>query len=490
MNSDKLDEEETDLDYAWLLLAAHLILAITTAGHALLNKRDPRAALGWIAACLAYPILGPLLYYLFGINRVRTSAHLLKGKPLKRLKLDYENPDRVGGTQNRVWLPSALENPGLIALARSSAAVTHRELVEANALQPYFNGETAYGEMLYAIAQAQHTVSLATYIFDSKHTGRTFIKALAAARLRGVEVRVLLDGVGELYSFPRAGSLLKQEGVKVARFAPPRLLPPSIHINLRNHRKLLIVDGLIGFTGGMNISDRHLQTTEKKATSDIHFKVEGPIIEQLQAVFDDDWLFAAGESSPLPFKKTVTKGNAICRVITDGPNEDMGKLAMIITGAIALARKRVAIMTPYFLPPPELVNSLQAAALRGVDVCIILPQKSNQPLVHWATRNMLWQLLQYGVRIYYQPPPFAHSKLLLVDDHYAHIGSANIDPRSLRLNFELVVEVFNEDFVTHLHEHFDDIRAKAYEESLSSVDDRWLPERIRDALAWLFSPYL
>ncbi len=456
----------------------------------MLYKRDPRAALGWIAACLAYPILGPLLYYLFGINRLRTSAHHLKGNPSQPLKIGYERPDRAYWAEKKMCLPAALENSDLVALARSSAAVTHRELVDANSLQPYFDGETAYGEMLYAIAQARHTVSLATYIFDSKGTGQTFIKALAAARLRGVEVRVLLDGVGELYSFPRAGDLLKREGVKVARFAPPRILPPSIHINLRNHRKLLIVDGLTGFTGGMNISDRHLQSAEKNAASDIHFKAEGPIIEQLQAVFDEDWLYVAGEDTHLPFKKPAAKGDAICRVITDGPNEDLGKLAMIITGAIALARKQVAIMTPYFLPPPELINSLQSAALRGVDVCIILPQKSNQPLVHWATRNMLWQLLQYGVRIYYQPPPFAHSKLLLVDSHYAHIGSANIDSRSLRLNFELVVEVFNEEFVTRLREHFDKVKASAYEESLTGVDGRRLPERIRDALAWLFSPYL
>ena len=279
----------------------------------MLYKRDPRAALGWIAACLAYPILGPLLYYLFGINRVRTSAHQLKGKPSRRLKLGYERPDGVGGAEKKMWRPVALDNPDLIALARSSAAVTHRELVEANALQPYFDGETAYAEMLNAIAQARHTICLATYIFDSRRTGRTFIKALAAARLRGVEVRVLLDGVGELYSFPRAGGLLKREGVKVARFAPPRLLPPSIHINLRNHRKLLIVDGLTGFTGGMNISDRHLQSADRNATSDIHFKVEGPILEQLQAVFDDDWLFAAGEEPRLSFEKPAAKGDAICR---------------------------------------------------------------------------------------------------------------------------------------------------------------------------------
>ena len=480
------------MNNAWFLLVAHFAMAIISAGHALLYKRDPRAALGWIAVSFAYPIVGPVLYYLFGINRLRTRAHQLKGEPVKRLKIRYERPDKVDKFDQENPPLAVTADPGLVALARSSAAVTHRALADGNALQPFFDGESAYAAMLKAIDEARHSVCLATYIFETNETGMAFVKSLEAAQARGVEVRVLLDGIGELYGFPRAGTLLKRRAVKVARFVPPRILPPSIHINLRNHRKLVVVDGNRGFTGGMNIGDRHLsqRPSGRQVTADIHFQVEGPIIEQLQATFDEDWLFAAGEAPTQPPAKPAAKGTAICRVITDGPNEDLGKLAMIITGAVALARKRVAIMTPYFLPPPELINALQAAALRGVEVSIILPQKSNQPLAHWATRNMLWELLQYGVRIYYQPPPFAHSKLLLIDDSYAHIGSANIDPRSLRLNFELVLEVFQQEFVTQMSEHFERIKTTAREESLEGVDGRSLPVRIRDATAWLFSPYL
>ncbi|MGB5277055.1 MAG: phospholipase D-like domain-containing protein, partial [Gammaproteobacteria bacterium] len=306
------------------------------------------------------------------------------------------------------------------------------------------------------------------------------------------EVRVLLDGVGELYSFPRAGRLLKKQGIKVARFIPPRLLPPAIHINLRNHRKLLVVDGNLGFTGGMNIGDRHLRILPngQPGTPDLHFQLTGPIVDQLQQVFNEDWVFAGGEQARQHSINTGSSGSAICRVVTDGPNEDLGKLATIMTGAVALARQRVAIMTPYFLPPPELLSTLQAAALRGVDVSIILPEKSNQLLAHWATRNILWQLLQFGVHIYYQPPPFAHSKLLLVDEDYAHVGSANLDPRSLRLNFELVVEVFDRKFVALMSEHFDQVKQVSTEETLAGVDGRSLSVRIRDAVAWLFSPYL
>jgi cardiolipin synthase len=211
-------------------------------------------------------------------------------------------------------------------------------------------------------------------------------------------------------------------------------------------------------------------------------------------VFEEDWAFARGKPvnsvPPTTAPERHCHGKAICRVITDGPNEDIGKLMMTLSGAFALARQRIAIMTPYFLPPPVLINALQSAALRGVEVGIILPAQSNQKLAHWATRNMLWELLQYGVQIYYQPPPFAHSKFLLIDQQYAQIGSANMDPRSLRLNFELIVEVFDASFVATLAEHFEATRELSTQESLSGVDQRPFLIRIRDALAWLLSPYL
>ena len=482
----------SELHYAWLLIALHLILAIASSSHALLFKRDPRAALGWIAVSIAYPFIGPIFYYLFGINRLRTRAHQLKGAPAGRLKTGYERPNIAQPKNGAIAAVSVALDANLAALAKSSQAVTLRELVEGNSLLAFYDGESTYAAMLEAINLATTCVCLSSYIFETNVSGRAFISALAAAKNRGVEVCVLLDGIGELYSFPRAGTLLDYQGIRIARFIPPRLIPPSMHINLRNHRKLLLVDGRIGFTGGMNIGDRHIhqQPAAKNYTVDIHFHVEGPVVEQLQATFDEDWLFAAGKPRSQVLPKPLPQGETVCRVITDGPNEDIGKLVMIISGAAAQARKRLSIMTPYFLPPAGLISSLQAAALRGVEVSVILPEKSNLAIVDWATRNMLWELLQYGVRVYFQPPPFAHSKLLLIDDSYAHIGSANMDPRSLRLNFELVIEVFDKSFVSGLCRHFDRIKNISREESLAGVDGRSLPVRIRDAIAWLFSPYL
>jgi cardiolipin synthase len=278
--------------------------------------------------------------------------------------------------------------------------------------------------------------------------------------------------------------------VRFASFVPPRLLPPSFSVNLRNHRKILAVDGRACFTGGINIRDRYLTTSQERGIVDVHFEITGPVSAQIEAVFLGDWLFVTGDARPVEPVATEEAGTAICRAVVDGPDDDIDRLTELLVGAIGHARRRVAIMTPYFLPPRELIAPLQAAALAGVDVAVILPAKNNLPYVHRATRHMLWELLQRGVQIYYQPPPFVHSKLFYVDDDYAQIGSANLDPRSLRLNFELNVEVYDREAVAALAAHFEDTRRRSTRITQQEVDGRSLPTKLVDGVAWLFSPYL
>ncbi len=464
------------------------IVAIASAGHALISKRDPKGALGWIAVCLMFPFVGPFLYFLFGINRVQTRAKKLHRSLSSQTYFDYERQRDEEGFA----VPSLEVTPEFIELSRVSDIITKRPLVGGNRVELLHNGEQAYPAMLETIEGAQHTLFLTTYIFRTDNTGRQFIEALARAAERGVDVRVMIDGIGEMYSIPRAGKLLKKRGVRVARFLPPRLLPPILHVNLRNHRKIMVADRRIAFTGGMNISAHHL--AEKKENSfrviDTHFRLTGPIVTQIEEVFIEDWGFITGEymeTQPCP---PVDTGTAICRTIVEGPNEDLDKLSMILLGAISSARRSISIMTPYFIPTRGLLAALQAAALRGIHVTVILPSRNNLPLIHWATRNLLWELLQWGVYIYYQPPPFVHTKLVLIDNHYLQIGSANIDPRSLRLNFELAVEVYDRAFAKILAEHFENIRVQSRPVSLQEMDSRSLPARVRDSLAWLFSPYL
>ena len=464
-----------------LLLAVHLLLAVLGAGHALLYKPDPRSSVTWIVVCLLIPFGGPISYYLLGVNRVRTRA---KAYRENRGLVGFERPERYKNVDQ--CAPDTLS-----PLAAVGASVSGHRLLPGNSVTPLHNGDAAYAAMFEAINNAQDIVYLSTYIFESKKTGQHFVDVLAAARDRGVDVRILIDGVGQHYARPSAVRLLKRAKLNVRLFLPLRLIPPAIHLNLRNHRKILVVDSEVAFTGGMNIGGRHVACDDGSyIMTDVHFRLHGPVVSELEGAFCDDWRFVTGETlEPRPIDARQ-RGKATCRLIMDDPGENLDRLAMVIRGVVSAARNQVDIMTPYFLPSRELIAALQAARSRGVRVRIVLPEKNNLFYVHWATRNMLWELLMWDIEVRFQPAPFCHSKLLLVDDDYALIGSANLDPRSLRLNFELGVEVFDPELVSHIRGHTDKICSVSRPVTLEEVDNRGLLARFRDSLAWLFSPYL
>jgi cardiolipin synthase A/B len=473
---------------SWSIGALHMTLGLIAAGHVLLNKNDPRSAWGWIFLCIFFPLLGPLVYYIFGINRVRMRAKKLRFLPPFRLYEGFGRfPEDYQNVIHSTNVPTAYRD-----IARISDVVTKLPLLSGNRIEILHNGEEVYPAMLDSIQNAENTLYLITYIFETNRSGRKFIDALTQAKDRGVDVRVLIDGVGELYSFPRAGTLLKRRGVNMARFIPPKIKPPEFHINLRNHRKLLIADGRVGFTGGINIGDRHLADNLQNPDRviDTHFRINGPVVAQMEKAFLDDWGFVTGEYTHPTAGHHEKEGDAICRTIIDGPNEEPEKLTFVLAGAISSARKSVLIMTPYFLPSREIVGSLQTTALRGVEVNVVLPAKNNLPFMNWAANNFLWKLAQWGVRIYFQPPPFIHTKLLVIDDYYTHIGSANFDPRSLRLNFELNVEIFDAAVANIVSTHIRNCIRRSGELTLKDLEQRNLAIKLRDAFVWIFSPYL
>lgn len=479
------------IELFWIIII--YFISSLAAIHVLLYKRDPRSALGWIAVCLGLPGLGALLYVLFGLNRIRNRA-----RSWQDCGRGIHSPVSTQEIAAPLTPPYQTQNYQL--LRQLSDRVTRRPLIGGNRVQPLFNGDQAYPEMLAAIAGAQRSIALSTYIFDTQQTGRTFVKALSMAAERGVEVRVLIDGLGGLYSWPRAYRLFKGSQVKVARFLPFTFLRRGLHFNLRNHRKLLVVDGTLAFTGGMNISQCHVHHRGESSSIgvlaagpvvDLHFKVEGPVVGQMQESFREDWNFTTDETfQGRSYPEAVVGGDSLCRGISAGPNETYEKLVWIVVGALNCARQRVSIMTPYFIPDRMVVSALNAAVLRGVEVEIILPQKNNLPYVHWASRGSFWELLEYGVKLYYQPGPFVHSKLLLMDNHYALIGSANMDPRSQRLNFEFNLEVYDEAINTQLRDHFDTVKQAAQVISLNEMESRSVLIKLRDNFFRLFSPFL
>ncbi len=475
---------------AWRVTAGALtiLLAVLASGHVVLYKRDSRAAVAWAGLIWLVPVLGAVLYLLFGINRVRRRAAWKRGGRWTGTTLEWERPATL---QSERLLPSDLHR--LHSLAELVDRVTGRALTPGNSVTPLEHGDTAYPAMLEAIDAARRSVGLSTYIFDNDHAGGLFLDALERATRRGVEVRVLIDDVGARYSWPPMVHTLRTRGVTVARFGRTAFPWRLTYMNLRNHRKLLVADGRVGFTGGMNIREGHmLNRRPKHPVQDLHFRIEGLVVRHLAQAFADDWQFTTAEQlvGEAWFPALEPRDAVFARGITDGPDEDFEKARLVVLGALACAHRSVEIVTPYFLPDSGLITALTVAAMRGVRVTIVLPSVNNQVLVHWAATAQLWQVVKRGCRVYYTPPPFDHSKLMVVDGGWALIGSSNWDARSLRLNFEFDVECYDNQLATALSGLVARKLAGARQITPRDLDGRSLPVRLRDGVTRLAAPYL
>jgi cardiolipin synthase len=473
----------------YVAAALTLALAVVASGHAILYKRDSRAAVAWVGLIWLVPAAGAMLYALLGVNRIRRRATYIRSQSIR---LSGANAVTLGADR---MLAEGLgpDHLHLLALARVVDRITRRPLTRGNRVLPLLNGDEAYPAMLDAIRRAERGLALSTYIFDHDEVGLEFVDALADAVRRGVAVRVLIDGVGARYSWPPIVGPLRQRGVPVARFMPTIAPWRAPFWNLRNHRKLLVADGRIGFTGGMNIRAGHVVSrTPRRAVQDLQFQLGGPVVRHLMESFAVDWAFTTHEvlGGPDWFPELEAAGHVAARGITDGPDEDFEKVRWAILSAIATAERSIRVITPYFLPESAIITALSVAALRGVDVEIVLPGRNNLPFVHWAMMAILWQVVKSDCRVYLQPPPFDHTKLMVVDGAWVRFGSSNWDARSLRLNFEFDVECYDAVLGAELETLFARKRDAARLLTAEQLDGRSLPVRLRDGVARLASPYL
>jgi cardiolipin synthase A/B len=473
---------------------AHVIGAIAVTIDAVLRKRHVQSVIGWVGLAWLAPIIGSLAYLCFGINRIRRRAAALS--PRNVLERTTGDIAGVAGDDSSAWLGAdavAADHPAMISLARLGAEITGRPLATGNAVTPLVDGDEAFPAMLDAIDHAGTSLTLATYIFDNDPAGRLFLDALAGAGARGVAVRVLIDDVGARYSKPSMVRLLRRRGVQVATFLPTRGPRLFQYANLRNHRKIMVADGRVGFVGGTNIRDAHCIAHEPPHPARcLHFRVEGPLVEDLQRTFAMDWAFTTGETllGDRWFPQPTARGNVAARGVRDGPDEDIDKLLELILGALSVAQRRVRIATPYFVLDSVLLHMLQVTSMRGVDVQIVLPRKSNLPLIDWAMAPQLPALLHKGCRIYFSPPPFDHSKAMTVDGVWSLVGSSNWDARSLRLNFEYNVECYDRELAAQLDRLIDARIAAAHRLTPAEVASWPFAVRLRNGLTRLLSPYL
>ncbi|WP_375463136.1 phospholipase D-like domain-containing protein [uncultured Methylobacterium sp.] len=452
-------------------------LAFSVTVHALLRKRRVSVVVGWIGLAWLSPVFGTVLYLLFGINRVSRRARKFRSKP-SAAPNDASTEDAV--VPEVMW-----------PLDRAVRRITGLPALGGNAVRLFRNGDEAYPAMLAAIGRARASIALSSYIFRDDATGRAFCGALAEARARGVAVRVIIDGIGGGYFRAAAYRRLRADAVPAALFMHSGLPWRMPFLNLRSHKKLLILDGREAFTGGLNISQpNRLRARPAHPIRDTHFHLRGPVVEQLMLAFAADWAFADGGAldGEAWFPNLEPTGPSLARVVVSGPDADVEKIESVILQALACARTSFRLVTPYFLPDEVVMSALALAAQRGIAVDVIVPRVSDHRTIDWAARAHVAPLIRSGVRIWLDAPPFDHSKAVVVDGAWCFVGSANWDMRSFRLNFELNVEIYDARLAAQL-EAF--MRAKMETPlTLEALNDRVLPVRLRDAAVRLLLPYL
>ncbi len=491
--------------WAWVLLNAglHLALFLLVCLNCLKTRRESSSALLWIFVAWSFPLIGPLLYLLFGINRVprkawrkqRADAELLSARQAREqesLPLVYWRAVH----ETRAAQPA---DPSDRALNRTLDAILEDyPLLGGNAIEPLVGGDEAYPRMLAAIRAARHHVHLQTFILWHDEVSREFLDALAAKARDGVAVRCLYDCFGSTGA-RLAGTLTRYRrvpGLQLAGWTQANLFKRQFQINLRNHRKLLIVDGELAFSGGLNIRNDNRSRPGAPAIRDYHVAVRGPIVQELQYSFLRDWHFMTDDDpdtllQAAHFPHLPAVGPSLIRVANSGPTEDeMEVIARVFFECLVAARHEVLVVTPYFVPPRPLLEALCSAARRGVDTRLIVPCRNNHLYAGLAGQSLYEELLQAGVRVFERGPPFMHAKALIVDGRLAVVGSANLDMRSLRLNYESNLVVFDPTFVRALKQIVLQEQAAGTELGLAAWQARPAARRLLENACYLMMPVL
>jgi cardiolipin synthase A/B len=467
-------------DIAGWTALAYAVLTIGTLLAVLHLKREPMSAIAWSLTVILIPFFGPLLFFLFGYQSIHRK--LMKRK--RRRNAYKKLVTRTDGESADV--PEQWD-----VLARLGHHGDGFPVTGGNAVALYHDGNPAFEAMLAAIERAEHHVHAQFFILRDDPTGARFLDALCACAQRNVEVRLLIDSVGSFYLPSRVLRRLRRAGGKAAGFLP--LFNP-FRVNLRNHRKILVVDGHTGFTGGLNIGDEYLHKHRKFGFwRDTHFRIEGPAVEGLQHTFLEDWHFTTAEEvkggAYFP-RRGHAPGNVLAQVVASGPDAEFKAIRETYVAAILRARERVWIASPYFVPDAGLRDALLLASRSGVDVRYLGLFRPDKWIPFLAARYYWTDMLAAGVKVYQYARGMMHSKYVLVDGEWASVGSANTDNRSLFLHFELNCQFFDAGVVKELEDaYLGDLQwSVRLDEELFAT--RPLVARLAENACRLFSPVL
>lgn len=480
--------------------SAHLLCFGLVCYHCLVRRREATSTILWISVSWAFPVLGPLLYLSFGIDRLPRKGWR---KQVHDERFLAERRAREGEAFPLAYWRAMVESvrsepvdPTLREVDRAmDALLPDFPLLGGNQVTPLIEGPAAFAAMRAAVTSARHHVHVSTFIMGNDRTGREFMDLLAAKAREGVTVRLMYDRFGSTRAL-WSGLFRRYRGIRnlhIEGWTQANPLKRQFQINLRNHRKIMVVDGTTAFCGGINLHDQ--EDGPHGAFRDYHFMIQGPAVLELQYTFLRDWNFMTDEGPEAllhdeHFPAPVQAGRMRVRLVNSGPTDEMGAFADTVFVALTSARREVLVATPYFVPTRDILTAMRAAAIKGVDVRLVVPERNNHGYAGLAGAALYAELMAAGVRVYLRPPPFMHAKACIVDDEFALVGTGNLDVRSFRLNYETNLAVFGTDFANALKKTVLDDIGMSHELSEHRWSQRPALVKLAENAASLLTPVL
>lgn len=469
------------LQQPWLyaVLSATYALSIVTVIIVILGEnRNPVKSLAWVTILILLPAVGLILYIFFGRN-IKNKRMLSRRNKRKLLKLrNLPVSHRYAGL-----------TPEQKLLAEMGSKMCNAPYYPGNSIEIYTTGEEKFEQLKADLLAAEKFINLQYYIFENDKIGLEIAEILKQKARSGVKVRVIYDHVGSFHVSSHFFKDMRKAGVEAYPFFKVAFIPFASKVNWRNHRKIVVIDGKTGYIGGMNVADRYVDGGKFERWRDCHLRIEGPAVESLQYSFARDWVFM-GRELPEDSCDATTKGSVGVQTLTAGPMSQWSNVGYLFMRAIISAKQRVYLQTPYFMPPDGLLKALQIAALSGVDVRVMIPLHSDSRMLSYASRSYITECLRAGVKFYLYEAGMLHSKVLIIDEDFASVGSSNYDFRSFEHNFEGNSMLYSGEINQELRRIF----KKDQQDSMRVDPEKWRKRpwihRAMESVMRLLSPIL
>lgn len=478
-------------DLKTTLWVCYVLFALVTIGVIIHDKRDPVKALAWITVIALIPFIGIILYIVFGRNHRKEKLFNRKEiKDLEQYEITAQEQLKTLNDHNVMLRPSIIGNRDIITLLLNNNKAL---LTVNNRVKILKDGKQTFAEIIESLKCATSSIHMEYYIFENDKIGNRIARIMMDKARAGVEVRLIYDDVGSWGLSPKFIRKLKKAGVEVGCFMPVVFPWLTSKVNYRNHRKIIVVDGRVAFTGGINIAERYLRRGRLGIWRDTHLRIEGEAVAMLQRIFVTDWFFVSKRKlldRNKYYPDTNITEHTTMQIASSGPDSDWASIMQAFFAAITRAQKHIYISSPYFLPNQAILTALKVAALSGIDVRVLIPSRSDTKIVYWATRSYIGELIEAGINVYLYNQGFNHSKLIMIDSEFSSVGSANMDIRSFEDNFEVSAIIYDRHIAQQLEEHF----MRDLEKS-TLVEMDWWEKRptlhsIYESLARLLSPLL